>query len=257
MFGHLPSLSTHGSILHHKGPNIHAYGHRSQIIQVMFTSPTKSHPQELGIIWVDKIWGPRYPENHLGKGYMDCRGHVFFYWLRLLTSLEVNQKRRARRQPLRHNSQGMSPMPALTGSQGRTESGSLTLALSNQGNSATMWLAKEEWGQGHWERGGQCAETPKCWMNYMLMSLRLVTKLWTKKAVKHLPKSLLNERELSRWHKRGSGKSWLGCLMKTGNSKVALGAKKKPTKKQKTHSPVFSPRTPGMWENKQLSLERE
>ena len=50
VFGHLPSLSTQGSILHHKGPNIHAYGHRSPNIQVLFISPEKRQPQEHGNI---------------------------------------------------------------------------------------------------------------------------------------------------------------------------------------------------------------
>lgn len=79
MFGHLPSLSTQGSILHHKGPNTHVYGHRSRNIQVMFTSPEKSHPQELGIIWVGEFWDSRDPENNLGRGYRGYRGNVLFY----------------------------------------------------------------------------------------------------------------------------------------------------------------------------------
>jgi len=76
-------------------------------------------------------------------------------------------------------------------------------------------------------------------MNYILMSPRLLTKLWMKKTVRHLPESLLNEGELSKWHKRGSGKIWLECLMRTRNSKIAVGEKK-------THSPVFGPKAPGM-----------
>lgn len=47
---HLPSLSIHGSILTHEGPNIHPNGYSSPNIQVMFTSPAKSHLQEPGAI---------------------------------------------------------------------------------------------------------------------------------------------------------------------------------------------------------------
>lgn len=57
--------------------------------------------------------------------------------------------------------------------------------------------------------------------------------------VRYFPKSLLNEGKLNKWHKRGSGKSWLECLMRTRHSKVTLGAKKK------THFPVFGPKAPG------------
>jgi len=44
----------------------------------MFTSPEKSHPQELGIIWVGEIRGSRDPEKNLGRGYVGYRGNVFF-----------------------------------------------------------------------------------------------------------------------------------------------------------------------------------
>lgn len=105
------------------------------------------------------------------------------------------------------------------GSQDRTGFGSLTLALTNQGNSPSMGIVKVEWGTRPLKMGRS-----ESWEGRMLDELYVNVTNIDDKALDEedseaLTKVFAEWGELSKWHKRGRGKSWLECLMRIGTQK--------------------------------------
>lgn len=169
-----------------------------------------------------EIWGPRYLKGDLERRYVGFRRHI------LLTDSGFSPLWKGIREEGPEDNvystgpKAWTPLPGLPGCQDRTVARSTTLALSNQENTAQV-CGKLKWSRDK-ARGYGEVRVLRCQTTAWIRgrSPKLVTKFGMKKTVSHLPKSLLNERKLSRWQKWGCGKSWFGCLVKLGFLKTKI-----------------------------------